>query len=437
MARVDPDNGQVLSKRGSCGRQGQYNMFKILVALVLSVTVASETNDNARRRHLTSSQPAPCEWLHISGSPHHSDVMGLYRLNASNSSTDEMQAVWYLESADAVLYASRGGEGSDAAWTEWVIAAGSNATIRANHSSGGGVVLYVQDNRPMPLAGSGVWIDVQRKNTVVPTMKAECVPIVGVHDDVQAKREVLSFGNNFYGQLRRAQGMQTNDMQNSAERVGVFGQHTASSLSISCNHGLAIADDEKRTVWGWGSNMRGELASEQGLGLAGANPHPYPVDLGERKSISVAAGGYFSIALVETDQSSTSSGSLVSWGSNLFGALGRSSSSGAVFDHRPADITAITPRVRSVRAGRNHAMAIDVNGALWSWGSNKEGQLGRVAQGIMDGMPARVPAASFANKGIKEISLGRYHRYACAQPLCACMFLSMYVWKGGPRRFAW
>jgi hypothetical protein len=439
MRRVDPDDGQLLSKGSSCGRYGRHSIFKILIAFILFVTVASEANNDGQRslRHLTSSHPAPCEWLHISGSPQHSDVMGLYQLNASNSSTDEMDAVWYLESASAVLYFSRGaGDEIIAAWSEWVIAAGPNVTIGASHTSSNGVILYAQDSRPMPSAGSGVWYDVQRSNAVVPTLKVECVPIVGVHDAVQAKRELVSFGNNFFGQLRRAQGMQTNDMQNTGERVGVFGEHTASSLSISCNHGLVIADDGKGTVWSWGSNMRGELASEQGLGLAGANPNPYTVNLGGRKSISVAAGGYFSIALVQTIESSTSAGILVSWGSNLFGALGRSSPSGAVFDHRPADITAITASVKTVRAGRNHAMAIDESGAVWSWGSNKEGQLGRVTQGLMDGTPATVPAASCANKRIKEISLGRYHRYVyvctCVPmrlPMRTCILGGRYAWK--------
>ncbi len=388
--------------------------FVVYMSIILALIIADS-------RASASSESLPCEWLHVYGSDRNQDVMGLYRLNASSYAQDVMEAVWNLASGDALLYASHGpANGSE--WTEWVIASGPNVVVHGDHSSAPGVRLYVEDKRPTPSAGDGTWYDA-RNRSQVPTMKVACMALDGVHDDVQAQRELVSIGNNFYGQLRRREGIQSNNVQNTAERVGTFGQakHTASSVSIGCNHGLAIAKD---LVWAWGSNLRGELASDQGLGLAGANPDPYQVDLGGAKALAVAAGGFFSIALVETASGDTA---VKSWGSNQHGMLGRQTS--GAFDHDPADVAGIDSRVQAVRAGRNHAAALasDAGGILYvyTWGSNKEGQLGRRTSRLMDATPARLSPQSFGNKRIQDFALGRYHR--CADTERDLPFLS---WGG-------
>ncbi|KAK3759514.1 hypothetical protein RRG08_045800 [Elysia crispata] len=93
----------------------------------------------------------------------------------------------------------------------------------------------------------------------------------------------------------------------------------------------------------------------------------------------VAAGWNFVLAL-------TGTGSIISWGSNSFGQLGRVLSGGMKMDPTPASLLlniqpllVPTPGVSKfvdVAAGLRHGLAISECGHVYSWGSGRKGQLG-------------------------------------------------------------
>lgn len=97
---------------------------------------------------------------------------------------------------------------------------------------------------------------------------------------------------------------------------------------------------------------------------------------------SVAAGGDFSLA-VETD------GRLWSWGTNSDGQLGRPTDAG-----QPTNVpvqVGMSADWAVAAAGDRHGLAIGADGALWSWGSNSSGQLGRkIDAAHVAGLPGRV-----------------------------------------------
>lgn len=149
-------------------------------------------------------------------------------------------------------------------------------------------------------------------------------------------------------------------------------------------HSLAV--DSEGCIWSWGWGEFGQLglgfsSSSYELGMGGASsrrPTPQPIakeSFGGRV-LSIACGGAFSAALVAGELSE--GGHLAMWGANDVGQCGLPAK-------KPMDI-AVPKEVpglrgillRSVACGTTHAVAIDLGGQAFSWGSAHYGKLGRL-----------------------------------------------------------
>ncbi|MGL6289892.1 MAG: fibronectin type III domain-containing protein, partial [Silanimonas sp.] len=134
--------------------------------------------------------------------------------------------------------------------------------------------------------------------------------------------------------------------------------------SIAVGFGFACASRPSDGVWCWGANARGELGdgTTQPRGspakLRGVAPDPRQVVAGDRHACALDR-----------------SGDVWCWGSNLFGELGRGTTS---FDAgqalRVIGLPAGTIERLSVSAASTCAAYAD--GTQWCWGANFEGQLG-------------------------------------------------------------
>ena len=125
-------------------------------------------------------------------------------------------------------------------------------------------------------------------------------------------------------------------------------------VAVGAGHGVLLKSDG--TVLTWGSNNFGEL------GRNGDSRTPAPVP-GLSGILSVAADDYFSMAL-------NADGSVWTWGSNEHGQLG----SGAKNENSSPVPTIVRglPRIVAIAAGGKAAMALDLNGAVWAWGRGLE-----------------------------------------------------------------
>ncbi|KAH7296673.1 hypothetical protein KP509_26G033600 [Ceratopteris richardii] len=103
----------------------------------------------------------------------------------------------------------------------------------------------------------------------------------------------------------------------------------------------------------------------------------------DREIVKVTAGESHTLVL-------TGDGKVFAWGKGLFGRLGNGStsdqlipakveldlhmrtSSAETYDHEPVPV-----KIVSIAAGSYHSLALTDNGAVWSWGYNNYGQLGR------------------------------------------------------------
>lgn len=137
---------------------------------------------------------------------------------------------------------------------------------------------------------------------------------------------------------------------------------TAKTTGVGTGHTLVTRNGQ---TWSYGSG------AHHGLGHGGRRDEPVPrivATLARNTVFQVAAGKCFSMAL-------TDDGKLFTWGRGSRGALGHNNTldvdlprevPGSRFAHRA---------VSDISAGNAHSMAV-ADGALYTWGSNTEGQLG-------------------------------------------------------------
>lgn len=155
------------------------------------------------------------------------------------------------------------------------------------------------------------------------------------------------------------------------------------------SHAFATRSDG--TVWGWGNNQRGQLAT------GGTVNHTAPVQVDALRGATALAGGsQFTVALFP--------GGLVrTVGLNNYGQLGN----GTVNDSRTLVAPSGLPPVKAVDAGGYHVLALATDGTVWSWGRNIEGQTAGATPPIR-----QVPAQVAGLTDVVAVAAGWYHSLA-------------------------
>ena len=190
---------------------------------------------------------------------------------------------------------------------------------------------------------------------------------------------------------------------------GVGNLSDAVAISAGTHHSLAVRSDG--TVVAWGTSAVGEIGNGttntlvdtpvQVLGLGGAG-----VLTGV---VAVATGEFHSLAL-------RSDGTVVSWGDDGFGQLGRGLSNSSVSTpvqvKGPRGIGFLTDVV-AIAAGRSHSLALRSDGTLLAWGVNDVGQLGNGVVGGIRTTPTLVAGiGSPSLDRVIAISAGAFHTIA-------------------------
>jgi alpha-tubulin suppressor-like RCC1 family protein len=179
---------------------------------------------------------------------------------------------------------------------------------------------------------------------------------------------VWAWGSNNNGQLGNSTRIGTEASNSVPAQVpgltNVIAIAAHGNFDGTQNHTLALKSDG--TVWAWGSNLKGQLGNSTNSGTFRPNPVPIQVS-GLTNVIAIAAGGTHSLAL-------TSDGTVWAWGYNEFGQLGKSAN--IIPNPTPGTVSGLT-NVIAITAGEHHSLALKSNGTVLAWGSNSKGQLGR------------------------------------------------------------
>jgi alpha-tubulin suppressor-like RCC1 family protein len=208
---------------------------------------------------------------------------------------------------------------------------------------------------------------------------------------------VLSWGANFYRyELGRNVALDFDPIAGSVA-VPQSGGLTIQSVAVGYSHSLALRSDG--TVWAWGSNFEGAL----GIGEYDSYPNPdayvQPVQSHIPPGVvirKIVAGLHFSIALDST-------GKVWGWGSNSSfeaGILPGGGQSQLTNGWLSPTASALPSNIVDIAAGEAFALALDDDGNVWYWGSNRFGGFVANPPYILDlDLPASVrPISVFAGE---------------------------------------
>jgi alpha-tubulin suppressor-like RCC1 family protein len=145
---------------------------------------------------------------------------------------------------------------------------------------------------------------------------------------------------------------------------------------VSCNGDTTLAVKNDGTLWSWGSNFYAAL----GQGVNGTSPsadhRSSPVQLASSTDWSKVFISHPSAGSVLAIKTN---GTLWGWGRNYWGTLGKNTSGQSLpetVNNSPAQIGAGTNWLTCSMTSYAHVAALKTDGTLWLWGHNDTGQLG-------------------------------------------------------------
>jgi len=139
---------------------------------------------------------------------------------------------------------------------------------------------------------------------------------------------------------------------------------TSSWTAVSARGGYSLAITTQGQLYAWGGNSSGQLGDLSTINKSSPVLVSGPANTSWS---SIATGAGFALAI-------TSTGQLYGWGSNVNGNVGNNSGtnvSSPVLVSGPATTSWVT-----IGCGNEHSLAISTLGELWAWGGNIYGQLG-------------------------------------------------------------
>jgi alpha-tubulin suppressor-like RCC1 family protein len=149
-------------------------------------------------------------------------------------------------------------------------------------------------------------------------------------------------------------------------------------VSAGGDHALALLEDG--TVWAWGRNDMGQLGDKKTYNFTNV---PVKVILPDNTTIeSISAGQNHSLAL-------DNNGNVWAWGDNSFKQIGNNKTDKKGYCTLPVKVSGLTDIIE-ISAGANHNLALDGNGSLYGWGSNKYGQLGQYKNNLIIEEPQKI-----------------------------------------------
>jgi alpha-tubulin suppressor-like RCC1 family protein len=176
---------------------------------------------------------------------------------------------------------------------------------------------------------------------------------------------LYAVGNSDYGSLGKAEGYySTHTLFTVPEKI----------VDLSCGFGHCLALTDRGEVYAWGRNNKGQV------GDGSRKKAVAPVKLPLRNIVQIVAGGQFSLAL-------DADGTLWGWGDNQYKTV---SPGKEEYFASPVRIDTASIAISAIEAGGYHAVLLDRQGQVWTWGKNDVYQLGIETKGKTLSQPTLV-----------------------------------------------
>lgn len=183
-----------------------------------------------------------------------------------------------------------------------------------------------------------------------------------------ATGEIWGWGDNANGVLGNALSERTGTNITNPTKITLPNTVKSTAISAGTDHVLALGSDGN--VYAWGSNAYGQLGFDNG-GVSQSTP-TLVEGLQNKNVIAVSAGRFFSLALTE-------GGQVYSFGTNNLLQLGYefAENDPSTMSATPTLITDLsTAFITTISAGYDSAIAVDINGKAYVWGSTANCILG-------------------------------------------------------------
>ena len=244
------------------------------------------------------------------------------------------------------------------------------------------------------------------------------------------KLHVFVFGEGSSGELGLGTAKNAVDVKRprlnpnlAADSVGVV------HLAVGGMHVAALTHDNKIVTWGvndqgalgrdttWEGGLKDMDAADKedsdsdddddsGLNPKESTPAAIPSDKFPEDTVFTSLAASDSATFAVTDD-----GQVWGWGT-FRGNEGILGFTNEITIQREPMLIAGLKKITKIACGANHCLALDVNGAVFAWGTGEQNQLGRriVERSKLQGLVPR--EFGLPRKAIKDVACGSYHSFA-------------------------
>ncbi|KAJ3707271.1 hypothetical protein LUZ61_010976 [Rhynchospora tenuis] len=244
-------------------------------------------------------------------------------------------------------------------------------------------------------AGASLNLEDAKGRTPVDLLSGPVSQIVGKAPD-SVETEVFSWGSGTNYQL----GTGNAHIQKLPCKVDVLHDSYIKHVAASKFHSVAIGGKGELYTWGFGRGGRlGHPDFDIHSGQAAViTPRQVMLGLGSRCVKVVAAAKHHTVIATEV-------GEVFTWGSNREGQLGYTS---VDTQPTPRRVSSLRVRITAVAAANKHSAAVAETGEVFTWGCNKEGQLGYGTSNSASNYYPRL-VECLKGKAFKSVSAAKYH----------------------------
>ncbi|KAL4323331.1 hypothetical protein GQ457_11G014910 [Hibiscus cannabinus] len=208
--------------------------------------------------------------------------------------------------------------------------------------------------------------------------------------------EVFSWGSGVNYQL----GTGNAHIQKLPCKLDSFHGSIIKLISAAKFHSVAVTSHGKVYTWGFGRGGRlGHPDFDIHSGQAAIiTPRQVTCGLGTRRVKAIAAAKHHTVVATEA-------GEVFTWGSNREGQLGYTS---VDTQPTPRRVSSLKSRIVAVAAANKHTAVVSESGEVFTWGCNREGQLGYGTSNSASNYTPRI-VEYLKGKVFKGIATAKYH----------------------------